>query len=148
MMEYAQKQPDREIIGVFFGILDESGNLEIKEAYPMRVGEHTGVEFEDDDYVKVVPIIKACATKGLEWLGWFHSHPFRKGDQIYMSSTDIAHQRIQQALNPAWTAIVLNPHQIDDPKTAKGARAFQLKRNEKKEKITKKVLGLELILTD
>lgn len=115
----------REIIGIFFGNSIDRPSITIIEAYPFRVGHRTGVEFEDQDYEKAAPIIKDCERRGLGWLGWFHSHPFR-GDSIYMSSTDVQYQFFQQQLNPLWTAIVLNPNQVRDPNTTKGARAYQL----------------------
>ena len=77
------------------------------------------------NYVKAVPIIKDCAARNLIWLGWFHSHPFR-GDSIYMSQIDIGYHFIQQGLNPFWTALVLNPHQIHNSTTTHGIRAFRL----------------------
>jgi proteasome lid subunit RPN8/RPN11 len=144
MMNFARQNPHNEIIGVFFGTIHPNGDLLIHEAYPFRVGYTTEVQFDDEDYERIVPIIKECSIRSLEWLGWFHSHPF-SGDAIYMSNVDIAHQYIQEQMNSFWTAIVLNPYQINDPKTTNGARAFRLKRKNNK-KIQKKVQQLELIL--
>lgn len=126
MMDFARRNPDLETIGIFFGTVENSGDIIVLEAYPFRVGKHTGVQFEDEDYVKAVPLIKDCATRGLEWLGWFHSHPFRLGDHLYMSTIDIGYHYIQQQLNPFWTALVLNPHQINSWMTVRGMRAFRL----------------------
>lgn len=125
MMEFAIKNPQHEILGIFFGQILKDLSIQIQEAYPFRVGRRQEVAFEDEDYVKAVPLIKDCTKRNLDWLGWFHSHPF-SGDAIHMSSIDINHQQIQQQLNPFWTALILNPHQISDPTTTKGVRAFRL----------------------
>ena len=42
-----------------------------------------------------------------------------------MSQIDIGYHFIQQGLNPFWTALVLNPHQIHDSTTTRN-RAFRL----------------------
>ena len=42
----------------------------------IRIGDK--VEFTDEDYIRLVPIIKQCESDGLKWLGWFHSHPSRQ----------------------------------------------------------------------
>lgn len=149
MMDFAQQHPHKEIIGVFFGIIKENGDILIKEAYPFRVGRHTNVHFEDQDYEDVVPLIKECLARKFEWLGWFHSHPFKGGDHIYMSKTDISYQYPAQSQNPFWTAIVINPYQINDPTTVRGMRAFRLLDNSKnldKSKLTRKVQNLRLII--
>jgi proteasome lid subunit RPN8/RPN11 len=152
MMDFAQHNPELEIIGIFFGIIETTGNIKVLEAYPFRVGKHTGVQFEDEDYVKAVPLIKDCVTRGLEWLGWFHSHPFRIGDHLYMSNIDIGYQYIQQQLNPFWTALVLNPHQINSWRTVRGMRAFRMKEKRKKGSnlriVTKQVHRLNLRITN
>jgi len=119
MMNFAQEHPRKEIIGVFFGKISENGDLFVLEAYPFRVGKRTEVHFKDSDYEKVLPIIKDCSTRNLEWLGWFHSHPFKRGDHLYMSQTDVSYQYPAQIQNPNWTAIVCNPHQIKDPSTSR-----------------------------
>ncbi|MHA1647571.1 MAG: hypothetical protein ACTSVL_08365, partial [Promethearchaeota archaeon] len=43
MMNFAQENSHKEIIGVFFGKINENGNgdIEISEAYPFRVGKRT-----------------------------------------------------------------------------------------------------------
>lgn len=144
MMNYAQEHSHNEIIGAFFGKINENGDIEISEAYPFRVGRHTEVHFKDSDYEKVLPIIKDCSTRNLEWLGWFHSHPFKRGDHLYMSQTDVSYQYPAQIQNPYWTAIVCNPHQIKDPSTFRGMRAFRLFYNAADLKLTKKVIEVLL----
>jgi proteasome lid subunit RPN8/RPN11 len=152
MMQFAQTHPDREIIGLLFGNKIEPNRLIMSEAYPFRVGGATGVEFQDEDYVKAVPIIQDCESRGLQWVGWFHSHPFRRGNHLYLSLTDIGHQYVQQQLNPDWIAIVINPYQINDRRTVKGMQAFQLKekvcKREKKRIVTKSVKKLPLRLVN
>ena len=144
MMNFAQEHPRKEIIGVFFGKIGENGDLFVLESYPFRVGRHTEVHFKDSDYEKVLPIIKDCSTRNLEWLGWFHSHPFKRGDHLYMSQTDISYQFPAQIQNPYWTAIVCNPHQIKDSSTFRGMRAFRLFYNSDDLKLTKKVIEVPL----
>lgn len=141
MMNFARENSKNEIIGVFFGKVMINGDLLIKEAIPFRIGKKTEVHFKDQDYEKLIPIVKEYESKTLEWLGWFHSHPFH-GDALYLSRTDFEYQFIQQQINPYWTAIVLNPYQIDDPSTTKGARAFRIHSLELK----KSVQTLKLIL--
>jgi proteasome lid subunit RPN8/RPN11 len=147
MMEFAQRTPHLEIIGIFFGTINSTGDIHVVEAYPFRVGQPTGVEFEDEDYIKAVPIIKECGTRNLEWLGWFHSHPFQGGDHLYMSNVDVGYHYIQQQLNPFWTALVLNPHQINDHKTCKGMRAFRLQEKYDKKKLVREVKKKPLVLS-
>ena len=144
MMNFAKEHSHKEIIGVFFGKINENGDIEISEAYPFRVGRRTEVHFKDSDYEKVLPIIKDCSTRNLEWLGWFHSHPFKRGDHLYMSHTDISYQYPAQIQNPYWTAIVCNPHQIKDPSTFRGMRAFRLFYDSDDLKLTKKVIEVPL----
>ena len=127
MMGYAQQHPHHEIIGVFFGTIERQGSICIRKAYSFRVGEIDEVEFIDSDYERLYPIIKQCESDGLTWLGWFHSHPFEGRDHIYMSQKDVNYQRPAQQQNPFWTAIVINPHQIRDPNTTQGMRAYRLK---------------------
>ena len=148
MMNFAKENSHKEIIGVFFGKINENGNgdIEISEAYPFRVGKRTEVHFKDSDYEKVLPIIKDCSTRNLEWLGWFHSHPFKRGDHLYMSQTDVSYQYPAQIQNPNWTAIVCNPHQIKDPSTSRGMRAFRLLYNSDDLELTKKVIEISLII--
>ena len=146
MMNFAQENPRKEIIGAFFGKICENGDIKVLEAYSFRVGRHTEVHFNDSDYEKILPIIKDCATRNLEWLGWFHSHPFKRGDHIYMSNTDISYQYPAQIQNPYWTAIVCNPHQIKDSSTTRGMRAFRLFFNPDDLKLTKKVIEVPLII--
>lgn len=146
MMNFAQEHPRKEIIGVFFGKISENGDIDVLEAYPFRVGRHTEVHFKDSDYEKVLPIIKDCSTRNLEWLGWFHSHPFKRGDHIYMSQTDVSYQYPAQIQNPYWTAIVCNPHQIKDRSTTRGMKAFRLSFNSDDLKLTKKVIEILLII--
>lgn len=147
MMEFAQKTPYLEIIGIFFGNIHESGDIYVSEAYPFRVGQPAGVEFEDEDYIKAVPIIKECSSRNLEWLGWFHSHPFPRGDHLYMSNIDVGYHFIQQQLNAFWTAIVMNPHQINDSKTILGMRAFRLQEKYDKKKQTRDVKKKPVVLS-
>ncbi len=148
MFQFASDHPDREIIGVFFGNMNEKGDLFIKEAYPFRVGNREDVHFEDEDYVKVVPLIREAADRNLDWFGWFHSHPFKGGDHIYMSHTDVSYHLPAQTQNPFWTAIVINPHQRDDVSTVRGMRAYRLEWDRKRDCPRKKVLKLELELID
>ena len=97
MMNFAQENPRREIIGIIFGRLDEDSKLLITNAYPFRVGKRKEVHFIDEDYEKALPLIKASEKQNLQWIGWFHSHPFKPGDHLYMSSTDIRyHYPVQQ----------------------------------------------------
>jgi len=146
MMEYANHHPQHEIIGVFFGTVGKQGEICIRRAFPFRVGARDEVEFNDDDYERIYPIIKKCHVDGLTWLGWFHSHPFKGGDHIYMSQTDVNHHRPAQQQNPFWTAIVINPHQIRDPNTCQGMRAYRLKWKTGKSRPSKRVLKLNLML--
>ena len=147
MMNFAQEHPHNEVLGIFFGKTNENGDIEINIANNFRVGTHTNVEFIDDDYVKAVPLIKENAKNGLDWIGWFHSHPFQKGDHIYMSRTDIIHHYHAQLQNPSWTAIILNPYQIQDSTTLNGARAFQLKYNKSGKKLLKKSIPLQFAIS-
>ena len=124
------------------------GDITVLEAYSFRVGRHTEVHFNDSDYEKILPIIKDCATRNLEWLGWFHSHPFKRGDHIYMSNVDVSYQYPAQIQNPFWTAIVCNPHQIKDRSTTRGMRAFRLYYNTDDLKLTKKVIEIPLIIEE
>ncbi|UYP45217.1 hypothetical protein NEF87_001502 [Candidatus Lokiarchaeum ossiferum] len=144
MMEYALAHPNREVIGVFFGTKNEAAELFIEESYPFRVGNRQDVHFTDEDYVKVVPLIKNAESRDLDWLGWFHSHPFKGGDHIYMSHTDVTYHYPAQTQNPNWTAIVINPHQIQDPTTVRGMRAYRLEWNNKMNCPQKKVIELEM----
>ena len=146
MMNFAQENPRKEILGAFFGKVGENGDITVLEAYSFRVGRHTEVHFNDSDYEKILPIIKDCSTRNFEWLGWFHSHPFKRGDHIYMSNTDISYQYPAQIQNPYWTAIVCNPHQIDDSSTTRGMRAFRLYFNSDDLKLTQKVIEIPLII--
>ena len=76
MMDFAQKNSHREIIGIFFGTIEKTGIFpSLKHIHSELAGASEFV-FEDEDYVKAVPIIKDCAARNLIWLGWFHSHPF------------------------------------------------------------------------
>jgi proteasome lid subunit RPN8/RPN11 len=127
MMNYAQQHPYHEVIGVFFGTIGHQGEICVRKAFPFRIGAIDEVEFTDDDYERLYPIIKQCELDGLKWLGWFHSHPFKGGDHIYMSHKDVNYQRPAQQQNPFWTAIVINPHQTRDPNTTQGMRAYRLK---------------------
>jgi proteasome lid subunit RPN8/RPN11 len=147
MLDFALKNKRKEIIGVFFGTIDKFGDVLISEAYPFRVGHRSTVDFQDEDYVRVVPLVKECESRKLIWLGWFHSHPFKRGDHLYLSNKDIAHQYIQQSLNPFWTAIVLNPHQKEDPNTILGARGFRLVQNSETNEIIRKykIIDLKLV---
>ncbi len=144
MIEFALENKNREILGVFFGIIDDLSNIIVKHAITFRVGNRTEVHFEDEDYVKLVPIIQEMDSNGFKWLGWFHSHPFNLGDHLYMSKTDVLHQFPAQNQNPFWTAIIVNPYQINDPLTINGARAFRLKRKKNRMKLIKKPLTLNL----
>ena len=144
MMKYASDHPNREVIGVFFGTKNESSELFIQESYPFRVGNREDVHFEDEDYVKVVPLIKSAAERNLDWMGWFHSHPFKGGDRIYMSRTDVTYHHPAQTQNPHWTAIVINPHQIYDPTTVQGMRAYCLEWGHNPFHPKKKVIELEM----
>ena len=147
MMNYAQQHPHHEIIGVFFGTVGlKDGGICVRKAFPFRVGEFDEVDFTDEDYVRLIPIIKQCESDGLKWLGWFHSHPFKGGDHIYMSTKDVNHQRPAQQQNPFWTAIVLNPHQIQDPKTSQGMRAYRLKWKTGKSSPSKRVQELIILM--
>ena len=120
----------------------------IRKAIPFRIGDHTEVHFVDEDYVKLVPIIKEMNSNGLDWVGWFHSHPFKGGDHLYMSRVDIKYQFPAQSQNFLWTALILNPYQISDPSTVSGIRAFRLKWKKKKHQLTKKVEVLNLEIND
>ncbi|MHA1855083.1 MAG: Mov34/MPN/PAD-1 family protein [Promethearchaeota archaeon] len=146
MMDFAQDHPRNEIIGVFFGKIRENGDIDVLEVYPFRVGKHTEVHFKDSDYEKVLPIIKDCSSRDLEWLGWFHSHPFKHGDHLYMSNTDIFYQYPAQIQNPFWTAIICNPHQINDSSTSRGMRAFRLYYDLDVSKLTKKVIEVPILI--
>ncbi|MHA1584747.1 MAG: Mov34/MPN/PAD-1 family protein [Promethearchaeota archaeon] len=150
MMEFASKNPSREVLGVFFGDISNDGIVFVKEAYNFRVGGKIEVSFQDEDYERVYPIIKDSQKRKLEWLGWFHSHPFAGGDHLYMSTTDIRYQLPAQTQNPFWTAIILNPHQKNDPTTMNGARAFRLIAKESRGRITitKKVKTLQISLVN
>ena len=146
MMGFAAQHPDNEVVGIIFGTILDSGDIQIMKAYPFRVGLRSEVEFIDEDYEKAVPIIKECQKMHLEWLGWFHSHPFYPGDHLYMSNVDVANHRPAQTMNPFWTAIVINPHQQNDPRTTLGARAFRLKQKDSTQKVKRKVVNLSLLL--
>ncbi|MHA1520211.1 MAG: hypothetical protein ACTSRK_08515 [Promethearchaeota archaeon] len=125
MMEFAESSPSREVLGVIFGFVNDQEEVCITKAHPFRVGQKHEVQFIDEDYERVYPLIKSHEAEGLIWLGWFHSHPFKGGDHIYMSKTDIKYHSNAQNGNPNWTAIVINPHQCQDPNTFHGMRAFR-----------------------
>ena len=146
MMKFAQENTRKEIIGAFFGKICENGDINVLEAYSFRVGRRTEVHFNDSDYEKILPNIIDCSVLILEWLGWFHSHPFKRGDHIYMSNTDLPTPSLQNIQNPYWTAIVCNPHQIKDPSTTRGMRAFRLYYNTDDLKLTKKVIEIPMII--
>ena len=146
MMEYAKQHPQNEVIGVFFGIIGKRGEICVRRAIPFRVGVIDEVEFVEEDYERLYPILKQCESEGLKWLGWFHSHPFKGGDHIYMSQKDVNYQRPAQQQNPFWTAIVINPHQIRDPNTSQGMRAYRLKWKTGKARPSRRVQKLALML--
>ncbi len=126
MMDFARQHLDREVIGIFFGKINEIQDLEIFEAYPFRVGERTDVEFIDEDYERAAPLIQECEKRGLIWCGWFHSHPFYQGDHLYLSSKDISYHLPVQESNPFWTAIVINPYQVNKTGAFDGIKAFRV----------------------
>jgi proteasome lid subunit RPN8/RPN11 len=148
MMNFALQHKKREILGVFFGIKNEMGDIFVKEAHSFRVGGKNAVSFEDEDYIKLLPLIKESTSRNLEWLGWFHSHPFKNGDHLYMSEVDISYQFPAQFQNPFWTAIVLNPYQIQDALTNRGSRAFRLDWFLGNSKPSKNVVQLQMELVD
>lgn len=125
MIEYAQSSPKREVIGVLFGKVNDKNDVCFQHAHPFRIGRMQDVHFIDEDYERVYKLIKKYDPLGLKWLGWFHSHPFKGGDHIYMSNTDVKYHSNAQNGNPFWTAIVINPHQITDPSTFHGIRAYR-----------------------
>lgn len=145
MMDFARQNPQNEVIGIFFGKIKKS-ILEIVEAYPIRVGEQAEVDFQDEDYETSLPLIQNCAQRHLDWLGWFHSHPFKGGDRIFMSRKDQHYHFNAQQGMLHWTALVLNPHQISDPNTTQGLRAYQFMVNEKKTEITHKLKEIPVII--
>lgn len=131
MMDFARQHLDREVLGIFFGKINETQELEILEAYPFRVGERTDVEFIDEDYERAAPLIQECSKRGLIWCGWFHSHPFYHGDHLYLSSKDILYHSVVQEKFPHWTAIVCNPHQVTNPMAFDGIKAFRVQPRKK-----------------
>ncbi|MHA1776546.1 MAG: hypothetical protein DRO88_11005 [Promethearchaeia archaeon] len=126
MMKFAKSSPHREVIGPLFGKMENNNTLRITSAYPFRIGSKRDVHFEDSDYERLLPLIKEHEEKKEDWVGWFHSHPFEHGDFLYMSKTDVKYHSIAQVGNHKWTAVILNPYQIEDPRTTKGMRAFRL----------------------
>ena len=148
MMGYAEDHPKKEVLGIFFGTIEKNHTVVVEKSYPFRVGGSKEVDFLDEDYVRAVPLIRENEGKGLRWLGWFHSHPFTRGDHIYMSNKDVRHQKPAQSQNPYWTAIVINPYQINDPATKKGMRAYRLKEKRRGRGLSSKVLSLDVKIID
>lgn len=146
MMNFAQGNLNREVLGIFFGHLEDKSII-VTNAHPFRVGGKQEVQFTDEDYEKALPLIQNANKKGLLWLGWFHSHPFNNGDHLYMSKTDKNYHYPAQIQNSYWTAIIINPFQINDLRTTKGMRAFQLIWDPNSSKLTKtvKILNISII---
>ena len=154
MMHFAKKNIRKEVLGIFFGQVHVSNQLNIvdnynaviEEAFPFRVGKRKEVQFEDQDYEKAWPLIQDCAKRNMIWLGWFHSHPFRGGDHLYMSQLDKEHHFPAQNLNPHWTALIINPYQIHDTSTTKGIRAFQFAIDNQTKKMTDQLTQISLTI--
>ena len=98
-----------EVIGLLAGKYDENtGHLDILDAYPM--GHGNAVYAEIKDYKNYFRAFKDLKKKKLFICGWYHSHPTY---DLFLSDEDIGTQNRYQRLWKKSVALVVDPYKID-----------------------------------
>ncbi len=105
MIEFDNRHPGTETIGVLIGYLD-GNKLYVED---IEVGEQKGsavhAELSESALIEMATKISE-RNDGRSIVGWWHTHP---GLRSFMSSTDIGTQTIYQQLFPQAIAIVIDP---------------------------------------
>lgn len=105
MIEFDLSQPGKETAGLLIGEM-VGKDLYIDEIIiGAQVGNAVHVEINEEALIAATVEISE-REDGKAIMGWFHTHP---GMSSFMSPTDVATQRIYQALFPEAIAIVIDP---------------------------------------
>ncbi len=105
VMLQAKENPDREVIGVLIGRMDD-GVLSVEDAVTGEMeSEATRATMSTETIAKIADDILNKKIKG-NVVGWYHSHP---GLGVYMSEIDVATQAKLQQFSPYIVALVVDP---------------------------------------
>jgi len=102
IIDWSSSNTEREIGGYLVGKIIKDKVMIIDAIYATADSNPTFVSFDNMLQFK---IIEELEKKGSDYtiLGWFHTHP---GMSLFLSGTDIATQKIYQALLPEAVAMV------------------------------------------
>lgn len=128
IIDWTSSNTEREIGGYLIGFIDE-GKVIITEAiFATAESNPTFVSFDNMMQFKIIEELEKKGSNEAI-LGWFHSHP---GLSCFMSGTDIATQKIYQALLPESIAMVNDGNQFAKTRNQKDYKVKFFRVNENK----------------
>lgn len=133
IIDWTSSNTEREIGGYLVGKIIEDKVMITDAIYATADSNPTFVSFDNMLQFK---IIEELEKKGSDCtiLGWYHTHP---GMGLFLSGTDIATQKIYQALLPEAVALVCDGNAFSKTREQKDFKAqfFRVDKNDKSQKI-------------
>ncbi len=138
IIDWASSNTEREIGGYLIGKIIDEKILVTDAIYATADSNPTFVSFDNMLQFK---IIEELEKKGRDYtiLGWYHTHP---GLGCFLSGTDIATQKIYQALLPEAIAMVCDGNTYAKTRNQKDFKAqfYRVDKNDKSQEINFGVL--------
>ena len=138
IIDWTSSNTEREIGGYLVGKIIENKVMITDAIYATADSNPTFVSFDNMLQFK---IIEELEKKGSDYtiLGWYHTHP---GMGLFLSGTDIATQKIYQALLPEAVALVCDGNTFAKTREQKDFKAqfFRVDKNDKSQEINFGVL--------
>eukprot|EP00392_Amoebophrya_sp_AT5.2_P007669 g7684.t1 len=109
MVTHARSGGDIEIMGLMQGKATTDGKFIVLDAFPLPVeGTETRVSAGAvaNEFMCMFKDLSEKAGKKESLMGWYHSHP---GYRPWLSGIDVSTQRLYQAHQEPWLAVVIDP---------------------------------------
>ncbi len=124
----------REVYGILIGSVEDDGEVIVKDAIPMVVGDRAGVKYENKQYVDMAQIDASVFERSIQdkrndfIVGWFHTHP---GFGFFYSPTDCMTQLGYQIPNPSAVGLIFDHCEKESELHFLGIAGLRLKNPER-----------------
>ncbi|MCG3254426.1 MAG: Mov34/MPN/PAD-1 family protein, partial [Candidatus Heimdallarchaeota archaeon] len=138
IINWTSSNTEREIGGYLIGKIIEDKVMITDAIYATADSNPTFVSFDNMLQFKIIEELEKKGSDNII-LGWYHTHP---GLGLFLSGTDIATQKIYQALLPEAVAMVCDGNTFAKTREQKDFKAqfFRVDKNDKSQEINFGVL--------